>query len=75
MLFYDIRKEYKKAKQKEKRRGGRVVEGVGALDNIKKKGSCFQRSLSNIDPGKLGASGYKINNEVSLSRYLNNKAL
>lgn len=37
MLFYDIRKEYKKAKQKEKRRGGRVVEGVGALDNIKKR--------------------------------------
>lgn len=35
MLFYDI---YKKAKQKEKGRGGGgVVEGVGALDNIKKR--------------------------------------
>lgn len=41
MLFYDIRKEYKKAKQKEKRRGGGVVEGVGALDNIKKKEVVF----------------------------------
>lgn len=68
-------KSIKKQSKKRKKEGGGVVEGVGALDNIKKKGSCFQRSLSNIDPGKLGASGYKINNEVSLSRYLNNKAL
>lgn len=68
-------KSIKKQSKKRREEGGGGVEGVGALDNIKKKGSCFQRSLSNIDPGKLGASGYKINNEVSLSRYLNNKAL
>lgn len=65
-FFYDIREEYNNAKRG---RGLEWVEGVFALDN-----SCFYRSLSNIDPVKLGASGYKINNEVSLSQYLN-KAL
>lgn len=67
-FFYDIREEYNNAKRG---RGLEWVEGVCALDNSKKKVSCFYRSLSNIDPVKLGASGYKINNEVSLSRYLN----
>lgn len=70
-FFYDIREEYNNAKRG---RGLEWVEGVCALDNSKKKVSCFYRSLSNIDPVKLGASGYKINNEVSLSQYLN-KAL
>lgn len=62
-LSNDIREEYLKKNAKRKKKGG-GVERVGALDNSKKV-SCFQRSLSNIDPVKLGASGYKINNEVS----------
>lgn len=60
-FFYDIREEYNNAKRG---RGLEWVEGVCALDNSKKKVSCFYRSLSNIDPVKLGASGYKINNDV-----------